>query len=217
MTQIANDIMHKLYGKNIYEHLDLALLHIDPQGWNGNHASLKRLVSMSTRGAIVIDVGAWKGQSTMTMAQAMRDNNIDGCVIAVDTWLGSAEHWFQPLTTLYERMHGMPDLYNRFLGNVLHAGLQDIIVPMPTTSSIAYQVLRHYGVYAEIVHIDAAHDYEDVIREISNYWEILIDGGHLIGDDYTKEWEGVVRAANEFSTQVGRILTIEPPKWILRK
>jgi hypothetical protein len=70
---------------------------------------------------------------------------------------------------------------------------------------------------ASVVHIDASHDYEDVLRDAEIYWTLLLPGGYLIGDDYSEEWPGVVRAANEFSSKTGCRLEIEPPKWFLQK
>ena len=41
------------------------------QGWNGDHASLDRLVN-ATVSKVVLDVGVWKGQSCITLARANR-------------------------------------------------------------------------------------------------------------------------------------------------
>lgn len=89
----------------------------------------------------MIDVGVWKGQSTIAMARAMKDEGIDGCVIAVDTFLGSAEHW-DPARNLFTRSHGFPDIYGTFLANVHAAGVTGYVVPMPQTSANAAIVLR---------------------------------------------------------------------------
>jgi hypothetical protein len=78
------------------------------EGWNGNHPSFGRLVG-ATDAKVVIDLGVWKGQSSITLARAMKDAGIEGCVVAIDTFLGSAEHWRSDLST-FTRRHGMPDL-----------------------------------------------------------------------------------------------------------
>jgi len=207
--------MQLLYAQDIWEGFEPAPTGRAPEGWNGNHPSLKRLAG--TSGAhTVIDVGVWKGQSTITMAQAMKAARIDGCVLAVDTFLGSPEHWLrQP--PLFARSHGLPDLYRTFLSNVQRAGVQDYIVPMPQTSIGAAWILQRLDVRAAVVHVDASHEYEDVLRDTQSYWNLLEEGGWLIGDDYHETWPGVVRAAGEFSARVGRPLSVEPPKWLLQK
>jgi hypothetical protein len=213
----AQQIMQKLYGHDIWGGFRPSGADPDVQGWNGNHPSLTRLASLAGgRDATIIDVGVWKGQSTINLAIAMKRSGVDGCVIAVDTFLGSSEHWSRSLP-LFSRVNGLPDLYATFLSNVFHAGLTEYVVPMPQTSSTAASVLARLNIAASIVHIDAAHEYDDVIRDATAYWNILAPGGYLIGDDYHETWPGVIRAAGEFSAKVGRPLCIENPKWILQK
>ena len=216
MSYVGLNITRKLYGRDIWDGFQPSRVDAEVQGWNGNHPSLARLASAASSGdTIVIDVGVWKGQSTITLAAAIKRSGIDGCVIAVDTFLGSSEHWARP--SLFSRVNGLPDLYLTFLSNVYHAGLTEYIVPMPQTSSGAASVLGGLGITASIVHVDAAHDYDNVMRDAAAYWNILMPGGYLIGDDYHETWPGVVRAAGEFSAKVGRPLAIESPKWILQK
>lgn len=218
MTAIARKLMLDLYGRDIWPEVTGAMRVCEPevQGWNGNHPVFRRLLRERTRPAVLVDVGVWKGQSTITMARALKENTLDGCVIAVDTFLGSPEHWFEE-GALYRRTAGRPDLYERFLGNIVGEGLEDYVVPLPQTSTAAAAILERAGVAPSLVHIDASHAYEDVLRDAEAFWKILEVGGHLVGDDYDPSWPGVVRAASEFSQAVGRPIEIAYPKWILRK
>ena len=92
-----------------------------------------------------------------------------------------------------------------------YRGLQVALAPA------AAEILEAAGVAASLVHIDASHAYQDVLRDSAAFWKILEVGGDLVGDDYDPSWPGVVRAANEFSLAVGRPIEIAYPKWILRK
>jgi hypothetical protein len=217
MSLVGQHVMQRAYGCNIWDGFQPNRLTPDLQGWNGDHPSLERFAAASTvAGTVVVDVGVWKGLSTITMANAMRRAGVDGCVIAIDTFLGSAEHWSGP-GALFTRQHGLPDLYETFLNNVHAAGLTEYIVPLPQTSSVAALILQRLKITAALVHIDAAHEYDDVLRDAAAYWSILNPGGYLIGDDYHETWGGVVRAAGEFSAKVGRPLSIDGPKWIVQK
>jgi hypothetical protein len=91
------------------------------------------------------------------------------------------------------------------------------VVPLPQTSTTAALLLGKLGIRAGMVHIDASHEYDDVIRDVRMYWDLLLPGGYLVGDDYDPFWAGVVRAANEFSAEKGVNLAVRYPKWILRK
>jgi hypothetical protein len=208
-------LMEQLYGTDVWQGFVPLLTEPEVQGWNGDHPSLSRLVSLPGP-KIVVDVGVWKGQSTLNMARAMKKLGIDGTVIAVDTFLGSPEHWnWKP--ALFRRNHALPDLYSTFMSNVVNSELTDYVIPMPQTSTTAAIILKMAGVSPNIVHVDAAHEYREVLRDIEDYWDILQSGGYIIGDDYHLAWPGVVQAAGEFSARVCRPLTIETPKFIIQK
>ncbi len=206
--------MQRLYRTDVWQ--GFTPTHADAvQGWNGDHPSLAKLAAGSAT-KTVIDVGVWKGQSTITMARAMKKAAIDGVVIAVDTFLGSPEHW-DSHPDLYERHHGMPNLYATFLSNVINARLTDYVVPLPQTSTTAVTVLRRAGVLAQVIHVDAAHEYREVINDAQDYWPVLAPGGYLVGDDYHPNWPGVIKAAHEFAALKDLELTVDGPKWWVRK
>ena len=218
MNDVTAECMQKLYCRNIWEDVDRLNLpeNENLQGWNGRHPSLSRLTEMKKDRHVIFDIGVWKGLSTITMANCLRENGIEGCVIAIDTFLGSPEHWGK-MENLFDRRGGRPDLFERFLRNVKARGLEDYIIPMPQTSVCAAMILKRLGVEATLIHLDAAHEYEEVARDIEEYWPLLEKGGFLIGDDYGPGWPGVVRAAGEFSAKTGLPLQIEFPKWIVKK
>lgn len=213
MTALQHAILSTLYAHDVWEDFLPNVPAPEVQGWNGNHPSLTRLMSLEGP-ALVVDVGVWKGQSTINMATEMKRLGLDGCVIAVDTFLGSPEHWDMKL---FDRRFGMPDLYRTFMSNVLNAGVAEYVVPLPQTSVTAAAILRNRGISPAVVHVDAAHEYDEVLRDAEEYWALLAPGGFLIGDDYDTSWPGVVKAAADFSSAHAVPLAIEPPKWIARK
>ena len=94
-------------------------------------------------------------------------------------------------------------------------GHAERVVPLPQTSDNAAVILRKLRLRPDLIHIDAAHEYEPVRRDLENYWALLRPGGILIGDDYP--WPGVKRAADEFAAAQGLPLEVSDPKWVLRK
>lgn len=173
---------------------------VDIQGWNSNHAYLSRAID-ELRPSVVVEVGVWKGGSVLTMARRMRDLQVDGVVIAVDTWLGAWDHWLNP--AFFEDLgfeNGYPKLFHRFMANVIHEGLQDYVVPLPLDSSNAARVLREKGLHPQVMHVDAAHDYEAVRTDLALWWSMLTPGGVMIADDYIFDgrWPEVKRAVDDF-------------------
>ena len=100
----------------------------------------------------------------------------------------------------------------------MHAGLQSYVIPFPSPSRMARDFLKQRGARAELVHIDAAHEYDDVKEDIRLWWEIVKDGGVMLGDDFQSGWSGVVRAACEHAERIGvPIERFHPGSWGLSK
>jgi cephalosporin hydroxylase len=174
-------------------------------GWNFEHRYLSEAI-VRFRPGIVVEVGVWMGLSVMTMARAMRDCGCDGVIIAVDTWLGSSEHWLNPQqATELGRLHGYPQFYRNFLANIAAEGLQDFVLPLPLDSASAHVVLDKLALRPVVVHLDAAHDYTSVLLDLQRWWSLLSPGGMLIADDYDTTrsvWPEVGRAVDDFRAGV---------------
>ena len=173
----------------------------DGQGWNSDHDLLGRTVR-ETRPSLVVEIGVWKGASAITFAEAVRDAGHDGAILAVDTWLGSSEHWIKPnIFPDLHHVHGYPRLYHTFLANVVGAGVAPWIVPLPIDSAGAHGILRHHELRPDVIHVDAGHDYDSVLADLRRWWERLAPGGWLIADDYDPEgvvWPPVRAAVDDF-------------------
>ncbi len=173
----------------------------DLQGWNSQHPFLADAVSRH-RPRIAVEIGVWKGGSTVSMARAMQRLELDAVVIAVDTWLGSWDHWVQdkwfPEIAL---LNGYPALFHKFAANIVGEGLQAHVVPLPLDSANAAEVLSRFGLSAGVIHIDGGHDYAAVRADLERWWPLLLPGGAMILDDYIADgsvWPEVKRAVEEF-------------------
>lgn len=209
--------MHAIHGTNVFAGY-VPRMTEDSRGWNSEHASFDEIIA-TTRPNVVIDVGVWKGGSTIYLANLLRKNDVRGTVISVDTFLGSLEHCNidTEIFKLISRRHGMPMLYDQFMSNMVRRGVTDYVVPLPQTSVTAALLLRRLGVQAGLIHIDASHEYDDVLKDSRMYWDILAPGGYLVGDDYHHYWPDVIRAADDFAAEKGVSLSARDPKWIVRK
>jgi hypothetical protein len=132
----------------------------------------------------------------------MRDLKIDGVVIAVDTWLGSSEHWLNSDWHASLRLEkGYPSLFKTFAANIVSEGLQDYVVPLPLDSINAGELLKQKQLSADVIHIDGGHDFDAVTADLKMWWPMLRRGGLLIGDDYHAygdTWPDVRRGFHEF-------------------
>jgi predicted O-methyltransferase YrrM len=183
---------------------------VDLQGWQGDAPILCESI-VARNAKRVLDVGVWKGQSTINMAKTLKDNNIDGKVYAVDTWLGNPEMWLDSVDPNHfaslKCVNGYPSFYYTFLANVFDNAVQDYIIPVPSTSESAYHMFSTLGYTFDVIHIDAAHQYEPAKRDMENYWNLVTPGGVMICDDYSQNWPSVVKAVDDFAKD--RNLSIE--------
>jgi len=160
-------------------------------GWNSEHPYLDEAID-TQRPGLVVEVGAWKGASVISMARRIRDAGLDGCVLAVDTWRGSAEHF------LHDEIPDV-DLYDLFRSNVSRSRLDDYVVPLPLDSLNAATVVGARGLNPCVVHLDAGHDYLSVAQDLEAWWPLLAPGGVMIVDDYgTDAWPYVKRAVDDY-------------------
>jgi predicted O-methyltransferase YrrM len=184
----------------------------DLQGWHSQHPYLTRAMDQ-VRPDIVVEVGVWKGASVVTMAKEIQRLELDAVVIAIDTWLGSSEHYlWEKFVPDLDFALGYPRLYHKFAANIVNEGLADIVVPLPLDSINGFQLLKAKGIRPDVLHIDAGHDYQSVMADLKAWWPLLNDGGVLVGDDYFKpflgkgKWPEVRQAFDEFFTVTPHVL-----------
>jgi hypothetical protein len=65
--------------------------------------------------------------------------------------------------------------------------LQDYITPLPVDSINGSEILLHYEIMADLIYIDAGHDYNSVRMDFIHYARNLREGGYLLGDDWFHE------------------------------
>lgn len=170
---------------------------------------------------IIIEVGSWRGSTAIWMASIVKKLNLNCVIICIDTWLGSPEHWLQKGGGIWgdenlNRKHGYPQLYYTFLNNIMVKQCHDVIVPLPLPSESAIKVLERKKIMADLIYIDAAHEFEPVYRDIKYYWERLNPDGILFGDDYIG-WDGVTQAANQFAQEVKKPIFGKLGKFVIPK
>ena len=193
---VIDDIRKKLLVEHIYDGLipqEKSKVH----GWTADEYRdfLRDLFLRfpKERELIFIEVGVWMGSSAIIAADVLKELGIKGCIICVDTWLGSPEHYQH-----IPRVRGYPTIYNTFIQNVINYGHDDVIIPVALPSTQAIKVFEQLNIRADIVFIDAAHEYMPVFLDCIDYFNILKPGGEMMGDDYNEAWPEVIKAVDDF-------------------
>jgi hypothetical protein len=197
---LATRLQELFFGGSPYDDFPSDGFAADLQGWGSDHPILRQLVER-LRPETIIEVGTWKGRSAINMARYAKETGLSTEILCVDTWLGSPETWidrddpnFYPSLNI---KNGTPLLYYTFLKNVIESGFEDVITPLRVPSETAFYILKNYNITAELIYIDAGHEYLSVRRDIDLYFNLLSQDGVMAGDDYGV-WEGVTRAVDEF-------------------
>lgn len=118
----------------------------------------------------LVEVGSWKGKSSSVFCFATEPNDAE--IYCVDTWKGSEEHKDLDTSNLLEEFKQNLNKFN-FLNRVN-------IQQGPSTEIAEL----HKNESADIIFIDAAHDYENVKADILAWYPKLKKNGIMIGHDY---------------------------------
>lgn len=212
-----NSLSNLLFGQDPYDGFQPIFKEPEFQNWNSTHRALTLLVKQY-KPRVIADVGVWKGMSAYTLATAQRSVRTDGYLIAIDTFLGSPEHWTRDRPDVHASLrfkNGRPNLYDIFMSNMVLTGMQGRVFPLVQTSDNAASIMRKNNIRPDLVHIDAAHEYNAALHDIENYYDLLNKGGVMIGDDWN--WFSVAKAVVHFADKTGLKVEIDHPKWWIQK
>ncbi len=186
----------------------------DMQGWNSTHPFFKQLIDeiQPTR---IIEVGTWKGASTIHMASLAPNASI----YCVDTWFGGIDHALsdKPQDAIAKDEHGAPRLYHQFLRNVASTPFAGRIYPIQQTSLNAARILHYHGLsgFADLIYIDGSHEYEDCYSDLCVYAPMVANGGRIFGDDF-RAFPGVFTAVLRYAHENNRrVKEVDGNFWML--
>jgi predicted O-methyltransferase YrrM len=166
-------------------------------GWM-HDGELAWLAERAAEAQTIIEVGCWKGRSTLALA-----DNTPGVVYAVDHWQGSTG---DPHLTEVAALGGPDGLYATFLANMgsrVQAGAGKVVPLRMSAVEAALTMFAPQSV--DLVFIDASHLRDDVRRDIALYRPLVRPGGILCGHDYNiREHMGVTEAVDEAFPQAQR-------------
>jgi len=162
----------------------------DVEGWCDFRDLYAAIARKLQDGDVFVEVGSWKGQSIIYLAQRLQDQEKSVKLYAVDTFKGDADT-------------GILEVIKEFDHNVQAAGCSYNVITVAIPSVMAatgFDDLSLAGVF-----IDAAHDYDSVLADLKAWAPKVKEGGIIAGHDI--DAEGVQRALAEMGWEyhvVGR-------------
>jgi len=164
---------------------------------HGTNAEIMTFLMVRLKPRTICEVGSWLGASARFMAGFPFVQR----VVCVDHWdRQRVENWV-PGRHPGEWMNHM---YEIFLANCLHAGLQQKIFPLRRDSKEGAKVLTEMAESFDMIYLDGAHATDMVRQDLRNYRPFLNKGGLLCGDDwsFSTEPENVRGAVLEFANHL---------------
>ncbi len=129
-------------------------------------------------GQAIVGIGSWKGKSTIWLAKGSEAGHRNK-VHAIDPHHGSKAHISE----------GEEDTYTAFLTNLNKIGVQDIVVPLVTTSE---EAAKWWQGSVGLLWIDGSHKYEDVKRDLLLWKQYLVNGARVALHDCDKPGPALV-------------------------
>ena len=147
----------------------------DVPGWltDEEAAALYHAARECTGRGVIVEIGSWKGKSTICLGRGSRaGNNVS--IYAIDP---HAEYRF-----------------GDFRANIERAGIADLVTPVPSTSQAKADSFHEP---IELLFIDGAHEYELVKEDFEKWVPKVVEGGVVAMHDTT--WaEGPRRVAADY-------------------
>ena len=145
----------------------------------------------STKEMTMVEIGSYIGESTIIFAKYFKK------VIAIDPFIND----YDPNDICVKWYADFEDsVYNKFLETVQG---YDNIKFIRKTSDDAFLDLTQEKI--DFVYIDGMHTYDQCLKDITNYRQIVKEGGFVGGHDYKNQdcW-GVTDAVNESFSEIDR-------------
>jgi len=195
----SNDTQNYARGAKIFERLTSGItLARDISGWCDYSAFYRALAQSLPAGGTFVEIGSWMGQSISFFCQELQDFGKTATIHCVDTFLGEQN---QPahLAIVDDNGGSIRQVFDR---NTKAAGVSEMIQVIAGDSAESAALFEDASLDA--VYIDAAHDYDSVVKDIAAWFPKIKPAGVFSGHDYP-HWE-VKQAVDEHAAANGYII-----------
>ena len=144
---------------------------------------LYRLASQCKARGAIVEIGSWKGKSTICLARGSIAGHKTK-IHAIDPHTGSPEH---------SREFGVVWTFDEFRRNIENAGVNEMVTPIVDYSDAA---AKKFNEPVELIFIDGLHEYEGVKIDFDGWFPKVVDHGVMAFHDSTC-WPGVLKCVSE--------------------
>lgn len=184
--------------------------------WFGNENAvvLERLID-EINPKYILEMGSWTGAGS---TQFILKKAVNCHLVCVDHWSKDLEDYvqkdFQIEKVKNQIGEFIPTLWETFLVNNWEN--RERITPIRKKTVDALQFLKTSNIPFDLIYIDAHHDYESVLHDITIAGEIW-PNAVICGDDYLWPDGGVAKAVNEYAEANNLITNVSEQCWFYTK
>jgi len=172
------------------------------------------------RGLAVVEVGVDEGRFAQVFLEAMEEFSVPiREYLLVDRWAAAPSGAVGG--SVYGEVEGARLADPAGHPSRLRRAVERLASRWPGTvrflqadSETAARWLRGDGYEADLVYVDAQHDYDSVWQDLTDWWPVVSRDGIFAGDDYEEQRSdvaGVKRAVDEFAWSLGIFETLVAP------
>lgn len=138
--------------------------------------------------AVFVEIGSWKGRSTVYMAEEIKKYNKNISWYAVDMFKGTKDENDNDKDVINDT------LYDKYLKNI--EPVKDLIHTIRGDSKEVYKQFEDESI--DFLFIDGDHTYKGCYTDIKNWFPKVKKGGIIGGHDYSEPTCGVKMAVDSY-------------------
>lgn len=166
------------------------------EGWltTKEGSLLYKFAKLCTSNLKIVEIGSWKGRSTVYLGSGARDGN-NAIVYAIDHHRGSSEH---------RKMFGQVDTRDEFFDNIKNVNVDKNVVPCVGSST---EFVDQFDKNIALLFIDGSHEYELVRQDFEMYYPNVVEGGVIALHD--RQFPGPKKLIDEISDKFRDINAVD--------
>jgi cephalosporin hydroxylase len=140
--------------------------------------------------AVFAEIGVWKGQSAVYMAEQIKKSGKNIKFWAIDSFCGDGEE---------NEYNNDPDVQSKTILQKYYENIEPVknyINTIPENSLVAHKYFENESI--DFLFIDGDHRYEGVKQDLKLWMPKIKKGGVIAGHDYNEPTCGVKQAVDEF-------------------
>jgi predicted O-methyltransferase YrrM len=165
----------------------------------------QRMVTNAKNEAIFVEIGTWKGQSAVFMAEAIKRSGKDIKWYVIDTFEGTADEHDKDEDIINR------SLYETYLNNI--SPVKEFITTIKGNSKEVHTQFDDLSL--DFLFIDVDHTYKAVRSDLVNWFPKVKKSGIIAGHDYAEPTCGVKMAVDAYFLFTG--IQTDRTSWIYKK